>query len=206
MDNVIVTQHTVQRQVFCNTVVVADNADTVPPRIHDLDGAANNCLLGSRVCSMSASRGYFPGSTISTFIGILLIRSFFQRIFLLNGQQHDACRRRKGNDHNSQQRETISCLRKGLHLVRRNNRRGNRSGRRGCSGRRLRCGCRRGRGSFLTGCGFVYHLNEPFVSAHPFGIDIFADEQANILSACCTLNCTDSAISKPAGAASSVRV
>ena len=46
MDNVIVTQHTVQRQVFCNTVVVADNADTVPPRIHDLDGAADNCLLG----------------------------------------------------------------------------------------------------------------------------------------------------------------
>ena len=78
----------------------------------------------SRVCSMSASRGYFPGSTIRTFIGILLIRSFFQRIFLLNGQQHDTCRRRKGHDHNSQQRETISCLREGLHLMRRNNRRG----------------------------------------------------------------------------------
>ena len=45
----------------------------------------------SRVCSMSASRGYFPGSTIRTFIGILLIRSFFQRIFLLQyicGQPH----------------------------------------------------------------------------------------------------------------------
>ena len=46
MDNVIVAQHTVQRQVFCNTVIVADNANTVPPRIHDLDGAADNCLLG----------------------------------------------------------------------------------------------------------------------------------------------------------------
>ena len=115
----------------------------------------------SRVCSMSASRGCFPGSTIRTFIGILLIRSFFQRIFLPNGQQHDTCRRRKGNDHNSQQRETISCLREGLHLVRRNNRRGNRTGRRGCSGCRLRCG------RVLAGRGFVYHLNQAFVSAYP---------------------------------------
>ena len=99
----------------------------------------------SRVCSMSASRGYFPGSTIRTFIGILLIRSFFQRIFLLNGQQHDPCRRCKGHDHNSQQRETISCLREGLHLMRRRRR----CRRRGCSGRRLRCGNRRGRGGWL---------------------------------------------------------
>lgn len=113
----------------------------------------------SRVCSMSASRGYFPGSTIRTFIGFLLIRSFFQRNFLLNGQQHDTCRRRKGHDHNSQQRETISCLREGLHLARRNNRRGNRSGCRGCSGCRLRCGSRSGCGRVLAGRSFVYHLN-----------------------------------------------
>ena len=134
----------------------------------------------SRVCSMSASRGYFPGSTIRTFIGVLLIRSFFRRIFLLNGQQHDTCRRRKGNDHNSQQRETISCLREGLHLARRNNRRGNRSWHRSCSGRRLRCGRRSRCGRVLAGHGFVYHLNQAFVGAHPFGIGIFADEQANI--------------------------
>ena len=113
----------------------------------------------SRVCSMSASRGYFPGSTIRTFIGVLLIRSFFQRIFLLNGQQHDTCRRCKRHDHDSQQRETISCLREGLHLVRRNNRRGNRSGRWSCSGRRLRCGRRSRCGRVLAGRGFVYHLN-----------------------------------------------
>ena len=96
----------------------------------------------SRVCSMSASRGYFPGSTIRTFIGILLIRSFFQRIFLPNGQQHDTCRRRKRHDHNSQQWETISRPREGLHLMRRNNRRRRRCRCRGCSGRRLRCGSR----------------------------------------------------------------
>ena len=124
---------------------------------------------------MSASRGYFPGSTIRTFIGILLIRSFFRRIFLLNGQQHDTCRRRKRHDHNSQQWETISRLREGLHLMRRRRR----SRRRGCSGRRLRCGRRSRCGRVLAGCGFVYHLNEPFVSAHPFGIGIFADEQTN---------------------------
>jgi len=109
----------------------------------------------SRVCSMSASRGYFPGSTIRTFIGFLLIRSFFQRNFLLNGQQHDTCRRRKGHDHNSQQRETISCLREGLHLMRRRRR----SRRRGCSGRRLWCGCRGRCGRVLAGYSFVYHLN-----------------------------------------------
>ena len=109
----------------------------------------------SRVCSMSASRGYFPGSTIRTFIGILLIRSFFQRIFLPNGQQHDTCRRRKRHDHNSQQWETISCLREGLHLMRRRCR----CRRRGCSGRRLWCGNRRGRAGFFAGRGFVYHLN-----------------------------------------------
>ena len=122
----------------------------------------------SRVCSMSASRGYFPGSTIRTFIGILLIRSFFQRIFLLNGQQHDTCCGQKGNDHDSQQRETISCLREGLHLARRNNRRGNRSGRRSQCGR------------VLAGRSFVYHLTQPFVGEHPFGIGILAEDQAKI--------------------------
>ena len=113
----------------------------------------------SRVCSMSASQGYFPGSTIRTFIGFLLIRSFFQRNFLLNGQQHDTCCGHKGNDHDSQQRETISSLREALLLVRRNNRRGNRSGCRGCSGCRLRCGSRSGCGRVLAGRSIDNHMN-----------------------------------------------
>ena len=46
MDNVIVAQHTVQRQVFCNAVVITDNTGAIPPRVHGLDGAADNCLLG----------------------------------------------------------------------------------------------------------------------------------------------------------------
>ena len=46
MNDVIVTQHTVQRQVFCNTVVITDDAGAIPPRVHCLDGAADNCLLG----------------------------------------------------------------------------------------------------------------------------------------------------------------
>ncbi len=31
----------------------------------------------------------------------------------------------------------------------------------------------------LAGRSFVYHLNQAFVGAHPFGIGIFADEQRN---------------------------
>ena len=46
MDDVIVAQHTVQRQVFCNAVVIANDTGTIPPRVHCLDVAADNCLLG----------------------------------------------------------------------------------------------------------------------------------------------------------------
>lgn len=46
VDNVIVAQHTVQRQVFCNAVVITDDTGAIPPRVHGLDGAADNCLLG----------------------------------------------------------------------------------------------------------------------------------------------------------------
>ncbi len=46
VDDVIVAQHTVQRQVFCNAVIVTDDTGAIPPRVHCLDGAADNCLLG----------------------------------------------------------------------------------------------------------------------------------------------------------------
>ena len=59
-------------------------------------------------------------------------------------------------------------------------RRRRRGRRRGCSGRRLRCGRRSQCGRVLAGRGFINHLNQAFVGAHPFGIRIFADEQANI--------------------------
>ena len=45
MNDVIVAQHTVQRQVFCNAVIVADDTGAIPPRVHGLDGAADHCLL-----------------------------------------------------------------------------------------------------------------------------------------------------------------
>ena len=59
-------------------------------------------------------------------------------------------------------------------------RRRRRCRRRGCSGGRLRCGRRSRCGRVLAGCSFVNHLDQAFVGAHPFGIGIFADEQANI--------------------------
>ena len=62
MDDVIVAQHTVQRQVFCNAVVITDNAGAMPPRVHGLDGAADNRLLGFKgvlnVCFAGVLAGF----------------------------------------------------------------------------------------------------------------------------------------------------
>ena len=61
VDNVIVAQHTVQRQVFCNAVIVADDAGAIPPRVHCLDGAADNCLLGFKGVFNVCFAGVFSG-------------------------------------------------------------------------------------------------------------------------------------------------
>ena len=61
MDDVIVAQHTVQRQVFCNAVVITDDAGAIPPRVHGLDGAADNCLLGFKGVFNVGFAGVFSG-------------------------------------------------------------------------------------------------------------------------------------------------
>ena len=67
MDDVIVAQHTVQRQVFCNAVVVADDTGAIPPRVHGLDGAADNCLLGFKGMLNVGFAGVFSGFNDQNF-------------------------------------------------------------------------------------------------------------------------------------------
>ena len=81
MDDVIVAQHTVQRQVFCNAVIITRRCRRYLPRVHGLDGAADNCLLGFKGVFNVGFAGYFPGSTIRTFIGFSPYQKFLSAQF-----------------------------------------------------------------------------------------------------------------------------
>ncbi len=148
----------------------------------------------SRVCSMSASRGIFrvQRSELSSVFSSSEVS--FSAIFCLTVQQHDTCRRRKEHDHNSQQRETVSCLREGLHL----------------------CGVITGVGAGVAaGSAAVWVQGRWGVSSRGVASSIIWIRRLSVRthsasafsrtnrqtfsSAFCTLNCTDSAISKPAG-------
>ncbi len=111
-DDVIVAQHTVQRQVFCNAVVITDDAGAIRQGYTASMVPPTTACSASRVCSMSASRGTCRVQR-SALSSASSLSEVFSAHFPHNGQQHDTCRRCKRHDHNSQQRETISCLRGG---------------------------------------------------------------------------------------------
>ena len=111
------------------------------------------------------------------------------RHFLLNGQQHDTCRGRKGTTTASSKPSPVWW--EGLALVWRNNRRGNRSGRQVAAG--VGCGVEQGLALVcpLSGRGFCLSSESGVCRRATHSASAFSRTNRQTFSSACHLNRTE---------------